>query len=87
MRTFKLLPTIGGLAAPPTPLLSRASPPGPPVLNFSEYERCRTCYLEVYTIFGVEMRGRVYIFSDLKTLEVHTICGSDYLGSVYYFRN
>ena len=74
MRTFKLLPTIGGLAAPPTPLLSRASPPGPPVLNFSEYERCRTCYLEVYTIFEHE------------TVELFTIFGSEHLGSVYYYR-
>ena len=35
--------------------------PGPPVLNFSEYER-RTCDLEVYTIFGFEKPGSVHYF-------------------------
>ena len=61
-----------------------ASPPGAPVLNFSEDEPCRTCYVEVYTNCGSEHLGSVYNFrdwkpwkrillSELKTLEVHTI--------------
>ena len=52
VRTFEFMnmPTIGE----PT-----ASPPGPPVLDFSEYEPCRTCYLEVYTIFVFENLGGI----------------------------
>ena len=60
MRTFKFMNkvTIGRPAAPQTPLLSRgASSPGSLVLNFSEYELCRTWCLEVYTIFGSEHLG------------------------------
>ena len=82
---------VGGPGGPQTPLLSRdASPLGPLVLNFSEYEPCRTCSLEVYTIFPFKNLGIVYyfrlrkpwkclLFSDLKTLEVFTIFGSENL--------
>ena len=56
---------IGGPAAPQTPLLSwGALPPRPPVLNSFEYEACRTCCLEVCTIFGAEPAGSVYYFRD-----------------------
>ena len=85
--------------APQTSLLSRgASPSGFPVFNFFEYEPCRTCYLEVYTIFGAENIGSVYyfriwkpwkciLFSGLKTVEVYTIFGNENRGSVYYYRS
>ena len=55
-----IFPLLEGLAAPPTLLLSwGASPPGPAVLNFSEYDPCGTCYSEVYTTFGPENRASV----------------------------
>ena len=56
-----IFPLLGGLAAPQTAVLSwEASPPGPPVLNSSEYDSCGTCYLEVYTMFGPENPGSVH---------------------------
>ena len=92
-------PTIGGPAASETSLLSQgASPPVLPVLNFSEYEPCRTCYLEVYTIFRSESRGSVDYFwigrpwkcillLILKTLELYNIFRTENYGSEYYFRD
>ena len=75
-----------GLAPTQPPLLSRgASPPRTRVFNFSEYEPCKTCYLEVYIIFGPENPEMLTIFGS-ETLEVITIFGSENLRSVYYFR-
>ena len=45
---------------PNPPAFPGAKLPRPPVLNFSEYEPCRICYLDVYTIFGPENFGSAY---------------------------
>ena len=83
---------LWGLAPSKTARLSRgASLPGSPVtgapsFDLSECDPCRTCCLEVYTIFGTENPGSVHYFrdrkpfkcillSELKTLEVYTIFG------------
>ena len=93
-----ILSVLGGVAPPQTVVLCRgASPPWPPVLNFSENRCCGTCSLEVYTIFGPKNRGSVYYFriwkpwkcilcSDLKTLQVYTTFASENLGSLYSSR-
>ena len=91
-----LLLLLGGLAPPKRPCFPRASPRGHPAMNFSEYEPCRTCTLEVFTIFGSENRGRVhysliwkpwkcFLLSDLETLEVFTIFGSENFGKCSLF--
>ena len=82
--TFCCWDTIGRLGPPQISVLSSgASPPGPPVLNLSEHEPCRTWYmfyghvtLDVYTIFWTEnsTAWKCILFSELKTQGRGSVC-------------
>ena len=89
IKYIKIVTTIGGPGSPlDPPAFPGSFASRTPVPNISEYEPCRTWFLEVYTIFGPGNPGSVHyfpiwkpwkcsLFSDLKTVEVFTIVGSE----------